>query len=492
MSGRHRQSSHAFAALLRRGVGILILLAALLAAIRIVFPRQDEDRGHLNRKREYLARIADIANRSPQKPNIVLILFDDLGYGDLESYGGQAIHTPHLDRLAANGIRFTHAYSASPYCSASRAGLLTGRYALRSGLDHVLQAPWSFNDLLLRIGGRNRRLPSDEIALSELLSAAGYATGMFGKWHLGDESPSLPNDWGFDHFFGLLHSNDQGQPVLWENRKVLETHPIDQSTLTGRYTARAIEFVENNRNHPLFLYLPHTFPHIPLHAPAERLGRSSAGLYGDVVEELDASVGQIIETLRRLKLENDTLLIASSDNGPWFQGSPGGTRGRKMGIFEGGVRVPLIASWPGRIPTEQVREEPVMGIDLFPTILEILGLPLPEDRLIDGRSLVPLLEDRDWEPREALHFYQLGALRALRSDRFKYHDRHRVPFGNPMNWAWGPMRLRGPWLFDLARDPDESYDVSSRHPEVARRLRRLMDEAKHELQRNRRGWLPQP
>ncbi len=475
---------------LLRWVAILAA-AALVAAIawvawRVALPRQVDDPRRLELKTEYLSRIAARAAERP--PSLVLILFDDLGYGDLGAYGARSVRTPNLDRLAAEGVLFRHAYAPSPYCSASRAGLLTGRHAVRSGLDHVLQAPGTWQDLLLRLGGRNRRLPAEEITLGEVLSAAGYATALFGKWHLGDESPSLPTDRGFDRFWGLLHSNDQGEPRIWDGLDVVEDHPIDQTTLTRRYTERAVEFLESRGGGPFFLYLPHTFPHVPLHAASERVGASAGGLYGDVVEELDASVGTIVETLERLAAAERTLVVVSSDNGPWFQGSGGAIRGRKFDVFEGGTRVPLIAWWPGSAAMGRVIDAPVSALDVFPTVLELAGLPLPADRAIDGVSLAHLLRDGAEPPPRPIFFHQLGVPRAVRAGRFKYHARHAVSYGNPMNWAWGPMRYEGPWLFDLELDPGESYDVTARHPDRAKRLARRLAEWQRELFANPRGW----
>ncbi|MFQ5350603.1 MAG: sulfatase-like hydrolase/transferase, partial [Thermoanaerobaculia bacterium] len=287
-------------------LGSVLLIGVLAVVAMVLLHSQEDDVERLLGKRQYLERIAGLELDARPRPNLVLILFDDLGYGDLGAYGSASVRTPSLDRLAAEGVRFRHGYAASPYCSASRAGLLTGRYAVRSGLDHVVQAPWSWRDLLLRAGGRNRRLPLEEITLAELLSAAGYATAIFGKWHLGDESPSLPHERGFDEFYGLLHSNDQGRPSVRRDGEIVERHPIDQAGLTRRYTDEAVRFLEENAGAPFFLYLPHTFPHVPLHAPEERRGTSAAGLYGDVVEELDASVGRVMETLGRLGLGADT------------------------------------------------------------------------------------------------------------------------------------------------------------------------------------------
>ncbi len=470
-------------------VGAVLLLAVFWVVARIVLYRQVDDSERLVGKREYLARIV----ATPRPPaeeaiNVVLILFDDLGYGDLGSYGADAIETPNLDRIAAAGLRFTSAYAPSPYCSASRAGLLTGRHAIRSGMHHVLQAPGTWQDNLLRLGGRNRRLPKEEITLSEVLSAAGYATGIVGKWHLGDESPSLPNDRGFDRFWGLLYSNDQGEPRVLENGGVVEPHPIDQTTLTRRYTERAVEFLERQAAGPFFLYLPHTFPHIPLHVSSERVGSSAGGLYGDVVEELDESVGTVMSTLERLGVAERTLVIVSSDNGPWFQGSRGPVRGRKFDVFDGGTRVPFLLAGPAGVPGGRVIETPISALDVFPTVLELAGLPLPGDRQIDGVSLAGALREGTEPPSRPIFFQQLGIPRAVRLGRFKYHARHAVFYGNPMDWIWGPMRYRGPWLFDLELDHDESYDVSARHPQEAERLAAMLADWQRELESNPRGW----
>jgi hypothetical protein len=257
---------------------ILLSLTVLYLGSRVLFYRQTDDRQHLALKGEYLGHVAEMSERALGGPNLVIILFDDLGPGDIGAYGGSAIATPNLDRLAGEGLLFRNAYAPSPYCSASRAGLLTGRYAVRAGLDHVLQAPGSWEDVLERLGGLNRRLPAEEITLAEVLQAAGYATAAVGKWHLGDASPSLPNDMGFDNFFGLLFSNDQGKPVVWRDREIVEQHPIDQETLTRRYTERAVAFLDDHGNRPFFLYLPHTYPHIPVFM--EMWWKSSIGARG--------------------------------------------------------------------------------------------------------------------------------------------------------------------------------------------------------------------
>jgi len=470
------------------GLTAIVVSGALYLGARIVLYRQVDDEKHLSLKRAYLEHISAIAETPVNGPNLVVILFDDLGHGDLGAYGGRSIATPNLDRLAGGGLLFQDAYSPSPYCSASRAGLLTGRYAVHAALDHVVQVPGSWQDMLERAGGLNRRLPAEEITLAEVLRAAGYTTAAIGKWHLGDRSPSLPNDLGFESFYGLLFSNDQGEPVVWKDRIVVEPSPIDQSTLTRRYTERAVALIEASAERPFFLYLAHTYPHIPLHVGDDRRGRSAAGLYGDVVEELDWSTGLVIDAIERAGVAENTLVVVTSDNGPWFQGSPGAQRGRKFDVFEGGMRVPFLAWWRGRIAPGLVDVDPVIGIDLFPTVLELAGLPLPSDRVIDGSSLIDRFKGGKGEPRGPIWFHQVGQVRAVREGRFKYHDRHRVSFGNPPDFRLGFWVDRGPWLFDLELDPDESYDVSARHTETFRRLGLMLEARRLDLEANPRGW----
>ena len=469
-------------------MAVVVAVAFLLFAGRVLLYEQEDDEQHLAIKKSYLDQVWDVTSKLPVGPNIVVILFDDLGCGDIGAYGGQAIATPRLDRLATQGLLFTNGYAPSSYCSASRAGLMTGRYAVRSGLDHVLQVPRSWQDNLIRVGGLNRRLPAEEITLAEVLKAAGYTTAIVGKWHLGDQSPSLPNDMGFDSFYGLLYSNDQGKPKVWRNTEIVESHPIDQATLTRRYTEEAVAFIEKNRDRPFFLYLPHTFPHRPLHVGEDRLGSSAAGLYGDVVEELDWSTGEVLDAIDRTDVARNTLVVVSSDNGPWFQGSPGGLRGRKFDVFEGGTRVPLIVRWPARIAAGRVDEDIASGIDIFPTVLEFLGIPAPPDRVIDGESLAGRFAGEKAEPRGPVWFHQVGHLRAVRLGRFKYHDRHRLSFGNPPDFPLGVWVEHGPWLFDIELDPDESYDVSRRHPETFERMALMLAARLKEMEDNPRGW----
>ena len=308
-------------------------------------------------RRSFLASMAStLAARldaAPSKPpNIVFILCDDLGYGDLGCYGSK-IPTPNLDRMAAAGVRFTNFSSADPVCSPSRAALLTGRYPTRVGVPHVFFPQDK--------GGMNL----DEVTLANVLKNRGYRTICIGKWHLGRPVEYLPTSRGFDEYFGIPYSNDMNPRVLMHNTEVIEQE-TDLSTLTPRYTEQAIRFIRENRGSPMFLFLPQTYPHIPLGASERFRGKSPEGLYGDVVQEIDWSVGEIRRALKENGLEQNTLVIFTSDNGPWYQGSPGKLRGRKNTTYEGGVREPFIAAWPGKIPANRVCDGLASMLDMFP------------------------------------------------------------------------------------------------------------------------------
>jgi len=474
---------------------LLVLVAALVGAawvaLRIARYEQSEDFDSMRSKVTALAALAEAAKTPPaSRPNVVLILFDDLGWGDLGTYRSQAPATPRLDRLAAQGAVFENYYAAAPYCTPSRAGLLTGRWPIRTGLTQIVFPTGHPIDRIARASGRPTRLPADEITLADALKAGGYATMMIGKWHLGNVAPSLPNDLGFDHYFGVLHSNDMQPLPLWRDREIVEPHPLDQSTLTQRYTEEAVAFVEANRKRPFFLYVAHSFPHEPLHASAEQAGKSPDGLYGDVLADLDASTGKIVDALERLGLSRNTLVLVTSDNGPWFEGSAGAIRGRKNEVFEGGMRVPLIARWPGRIPAGQRIEDVVAAIDVLPTALPLAGLPLPADRIIDGVDVWPLLfaGSRETLPERPIFYYSDRSLLAVRVGRWKAHRRHGVFGGFSWNWPVVPLLPKGPWLFDLSRDPDESYDVSGKKPDELERLEGVMRAFESDLATNPRGW----
>ena len=298
-------------------------------------------------------------------PNMVFIYADDMGYGDIGCYGAKAIKTPNLDRMAAEGLRLTSFYSVSPICTPSRAALMTGRYAARMGVDQMRLANVLFPT-------DKTGLPQSETTVARALKERGYATACIGKWHLGRVGPHRSIDHGFDYYFGIPYSNDMTPTPIMRNDDVVE-EPAKQDTLTRRYTEEAISFIERAKGQPFFLYLAHNMPHIPLHASERFRGKSAGGLYGDVVEELDWSVGEVLNGLKRFGLDRDTIVFFSSDNGPWYQGSAGPLRGRKGWTYDGGVREPGIVRWPGSVRPGRVSDEPVATIDFFPTALALAG-----------------------------------------------------------------------------------------------------------------------
>lgn len=482
---------------LLKGLGLLSLVGLASALLVIVWlvardlgyaQRDDPDR--VERKRLELEWMATTASASAEgvaaRPNIVLVLFDDLGSGDLGAYGSRALATPRIDALAREGLAFDAFYAPAPYCTPSRAGFLTGRWPIRTTLTQVVFPDGHPIDRLQRVANRATRLPADEILLPEALAAAGYATAMVGKWHLGDESPSLPNDLGFDAYFGVLHSNDMAPLPLYRDREVIEPHPVDQSRLTARYTDEAIAWIERQKG-PFFLYFAHTFPHVPLHASAEATGRSEAGLYGDVVADLDLSVGRLVDALVRSGHGENTLLLVTSDNGPWYLGRTAGVRGRKNETFEGGMRVPFVAWWPGRIAPGRIAA-PAAGIDVLPTALALAGVPLPRDREIDGIDLGGALLRGESIPERPIYFYSDRALQGLRLGRYKLHTRHGVFGGAPGSFVLAPLVPQGPWLFDLERDPDEAYDVGEVRSEAFARLDAWRAEWETSLAQDPRGF----
>ena len=395
-----------------------------------------------------------------RKPNIVVILCDDLGYGDLGCYGSK-IPTPNLDRMAGEGVRFTNFTSADPVCSPSRAALLTGRYPTRVGVPRVF-FPQDRDGLSL-----------DESTLADLLKAQNYKTMCIGKWHLGRPAEYLPTRRGFDEYFGIPYSNDMNPRVLMHNTEVIE-EPAKLETLTQRYTEQAVKFIHENRDSPFFLYLPQTFPHIPLGASERFRGKSPEGLYGDVVEELDWSVGEIRRALKQNGVEQNTLVLFTSDNGPWYQGSPGKLRGRKNTTYEGGVREPFIAAWPGRIPKGRVCNGLASMLDLLPTVVRLCGAALPSKPL-DGIDIWPLLSgQKESIEREVLLYFDNWDLQCARWMNWKLHiARH-----NTAAYAPAPpggrfsFTLARPELYNLANDPDESYDVAADNPQVVEEIQR--------------------
>jgi arylsulfatase A len=463
------------------------------------------------------------------RPNFVLILADDLGYGDIEAYGSRAIRTPNLDRLAREGARFTDFYASASICSPSRAGLLTGRYPVRTGVSYIIfAAEISFahrmNLALARAATRLGMsefhdsyvdgLPDSEITLPEALKVAGYATGMVGKWHLGDFSHDrryLPTRHGFDFFEGIPHSNDEFPVPYWRNDQARSPNiGLDQEHLTADFTAAAVAFIEANKDRPFFLYVAHKDVHIPFFPSAAFKGKSAAGPFGDAAEELDWSVGEILTALEARGLRQNTLVLFTSDNGAWFDGSTHGLRGRKGMPFEGGQRVPMIVSWPGKVPAGTLVHAPAMNIDVFPTLLALAGLERPSDRVIDGADIWPLMSGRDTvSPHDALFFFRDKVIDAVRAGPWKYYRSVNrfywpVPFDDPSTLTGkraaayiytDPKTGRTiqllsdfPMLYDLRIDASESYNVAVRHPDEARRLLGLIEAWEGQFAVNPRGW----
>lgn len=472
------------------GVLLLLVIAVAIPSLKLLGYEQLDDDTRLAQKQQYLQSLAAIT--AAERPNIVIILLDDLGYGDLGAYGAQSIATPHIDSLAENGLRLSHYYSPSPVCSPSRAGLLTGRYPPRTGLGHVVFPEGHMISNAQKIGAMNTRIPAEEILLSDVLKAVGYNTAMVGKWHMGDVAPSLPNDFSFDSYYGGLYSNDMKPFPLYRNRDIEEAAELDQTRMNGLYTREVVNFIESqDTTTPFFLYYAHNFPHEPLFSSPQQAGKSEAGLYGDVVEDIDHSVGELLAALQRKGLRDNTLIIFTSDNGPWYQGSPGFNRGRKNQTWEGGQRVPFILQWPGRVGGNELRSTPVSGVDVFPSLLSVLGLPLPPDRIIDGVDISPLWRGES-EPVDRLIYYYSqsgGALDAVRDSRFKYHGRRGVR-STGITATIDIKAPMGPWLFDLAQDQQESYDVAAKYPADLRRLQQAFEARDAELRENLRGWLP--
>jgi arylsulfatase A-like enzyme len=437
----------------------------------------------------------DQRNGVGKKPNFVIIYTDDQGYQDLGCFGSPNIKTPHIDQMATEGMRFTDFYSAASVCTPSRAALLTGCYPARVGKLPVL---------FPNRGGQG--LNPDETTIAKMLKGKGYATACIGKWHLGHQVEFLPTSHGFDSYYGIPYSNDMGtdknmalaEDIIWRNdideeklrngkaggpplmrgTEVIEV-PVDQNTLTKRYTQEAIKFIEGNKDTPFFLYLPHTMPHIPLYASPEFEGKSEAGLYGDCIEEIDWSVGQITHTLKKLGIDKNTLIVYSSDNGPWnlkgnatdkvkgnmnrkTGGSAHPLKGHKFSYHEGGVRVPTVMWWPGRIPAGTTCSEIAGTIDLLPTFATLSGTKLPNKK-IDGKNIAPLLKGAKnaKTPHEAW-FYQTNGIRS------------------------GKWKFIGGNLYDLSQDISESTNVAKDHPEVVERLKAVLKEHADEIKANAR------
>lgn len=400
----------------------------------------------------------------------MLVLADDLGYGDIGINGATAIRTPNIDRLAREGVQLTNFYASANVCTPSRAGLMTGRYAARDGLAVGVLFPHS-----------DYGLPATTPTLPKLLATAGYRTGMMGKWHLGTVPGSTPLDAGFQQFLGVPYSANMEPLPLIRDRAVVEDH-TDPALLTRKFTEEAVRFIEADGDSPFFLYVALTVPHVPVVSHPDAYGRSRAGRYGDVVEEIDDSVGALRSALERVGKARETLLIVTSDNGPWWQGSAGTHRDRKGSTFAGAYAVPFIAWQPGTMPAGQRRDAMAMNIDLLPTLLAQARIPIPDGLTLDGRDISSVLMQGHASPHERLYFFandQIAAVRETGQDgdwRYVvrgYYQTYDLPLSIPA--------LGGELLFDLRADPYERYDVSDRHPEVRARLHAAIEAAKVEF-----------
>lgn len=411
--------------------------------------------------------------------NFVILFADDLGYGDLSCYGHPTITTPNLDQMAEEGIRFTSFYAGAPVCTPSRAALLTGRYSARVGLPHVL-GPDSQNGI-----------DPSEILISEALKSLDYNTKIVGKWHLGSTKPEhYPTANGFDSYYGILYSNDMMPPwvkterplTLTRDTAATEEYPVDQRSLTVRYTREAVEFIEASKDEPFFLYFPYSMPHLPINAVDSLQGRSKAGLYGDVIETIDWSVGAVLQTLKAHGLDQNTMVVFTSDNGPWQNlpvrmlqegirpwhvGSAGHLRGHKATTWEGGVRVPAVMRWPGVIPEKQVTAEVASVLDLFPTIVKAAGGEVPQDRVYDGQDIMPLLTGQTNQLGERTFLYLSGSnVQAIRKGPWKFRQPNPEEPGE---------------LYQLNIDPSEMYNRADEFPEMVQQLKAEIQQMQEEL-----------
>ena len=427
-------------------------------------------------------------------PNFVVIFCDDLGYGDLGCFGHPTIRTPHLDQMAAEGMKLTQFYSAASVCTPSRAALLTGRLPVRSGMCSDRRRVL-FPDSK---GG----LPASEVTLAEGLKSKGYATAAVGKWHLGHLPQYLPVRQGFDSYFGVPYSNDMDrvasspkgraaflQPKseywnvpLMRDSGIIE-RPAKQTTLTRRYTDEAIKFIKARGERPFFLYLAHSMPHVPLFTSDAFSGKSARGLYGDVIEEIDWSVGEVLRTLRQEGLAANTLVFFTSDNGPWLifdehGGSAGLLREGKGSTWEGGMREPCIAWWPGRIEAGAVNQQLACTMDIFTTCLTLAGVPVPGDRVIDGVDMTPMLLGTGLGRRDVMFFYRGEQIYAVRKGAFKAHFITQGAYRNRKIEKHDP-----PVLHNLIQDPSEKYDIAKKHPEVIAEIRREIERHNAKLKR---------
>ena len=430
------------------------------------------------------------SSRAAAKPNFVVIFTDDQGYADLSCFGGEHVSTPRIDQMAAEGARLTSFYVAAPLCTPSRAALMTGCYPRRIDMAYG-------SDFAVLLAADKKGMNPDEITIAEVLKSAGYKTGIFGKWHLGDQPEFLPTRQGFDEYFGIPYSHDihpfhprqkhfKFPPLpLLRGETVIEMDP-DADYLTKRITERAVSFIEANKDKPFFLYVPHPIPHAPLHvsppfmegvpdaikAKLKQEKRVDYGtrraLFRQAISEIDWSVGQILDALKKNGLDENTVVIFTSDNGPAI-GKAAPLRGRKGSTFEGGMREPTVIRWPGKIPAGVVNNELMTAMDLLPTFAKLAGAKLPADRVIDGKDIWPVLTGKEKSPHEAFFYYRDNELKAVRAGKWKLH------LAAPQAAQRTKQGAPTPALFDLEADIGEKTNVLADHPEVAERLRCLCE-----------------
>ena len=396
-------------------------------------------------------------------PNIVFIFADDMGYGDLSCYGATDIKTPNIDRIADNGIKFTEFYSVSPVCSPSRYGLMTGRYPVRDGIHGGVFFPESWTGM-----------DTTEVTMAQLLKQQGYATGIIGKWHLGHRRQYLPRQRGFDYYFGIPYSNDM-EAVAYLRNNVVVDQEVDQSQNVQTYTQEALRFVEEHQGGPFFLYLPHSMPHVPIYASNQFKDTSERGLYGDVIQEIDWSVGQIMDKLSSLGLAENTLIVVTSDNGPWLTmaehgGSAGALRSGKQTTFEGGMRVPCVLQWPARVSGGRVVEGMYNMMDWFPTFADLTGANAPTDRPIDGEDIATILLGDGQRQGQDLAYYSVytNEIGAFRSGDWKLKLPMERPYEGRYGYAGEPAH--GLLLFNLKDDPGEKNNLAEQQPEKVQEL----------------------
>ncbi|MBL4837572.1 MAG: sulfatase [Kordiimonadaceae bacterium] len=427
------------------------------------------------------------AKMEAKKPNIVVIFVDDMGFGDVGVYGHPTIRTPNLNQMAHEGQKWTNFYAAANVCSPSRAGLLTGRLPIRSGMQGDRE------DLRVLFPFSKGGMPEDELTMAEMLKSKGYKTAAVGKWHLGHLPQYLPTAQGFDQYFGIPYSNDmnatgkwtfdffKGEPDIskWNVPLMRDTEiverPAYQYTITKRYTEEAVQFIEDNKSEPFFLYLAHNLPHVPLFASEDFVGKSDAGFYGDVIEEIDWSVGQVLETLKKNNLDENTLVVFTSDNGPWLVfGEHGGSAGLlhdgKGTTFEGGMRVPGIFWWPGKIKPAVIHATG-STLDIMPSVAALTGGGMPEDRVIDGVDLAPVLFNGEKGEKRAIFYYRRHELFAVRYGDYKAHFITEYSYRKDDAYT-----VHGtPLLYNVMVDPGEKYNVADKYPDIIAEIRAVAE-----------------